>query len=69
MIKAIKSRTQNVLSNEVGASNVEIIIWIAVVLVIGAALFLFGGTIKDKVTGADNSVSGMQTNQKLQTTT
>ena len=65
MLSTLKNRAKNVLGNETGASNVEIIVWIAVVLVIAVALFAFGGQIKNKITGATSSVNSMNTNATL----
>ena len=59
MINLVKSRTKNVLSNEVGSSNVEIIVWIAVVLLIGVVIMAFGRTVRNKVQTAANTVGNM----------
>lgn len=41
---------------EDGASNLEAIVWIAVVLIVTVALLLFGGAIKDFVTQSTGHV-------------
>ena len=45
MLKNSLTKFKNLLNNENGASNVEIIVWISVVLVIATALFLFRDSI------------------------
>lgn len=47
MIKGLFNRAKYVVSGEEGASNVEIIVWISVVLVIASTLFTF----RDKIIG------------------
>lgn len=56
----ILNRVNYVMSGEEGASNIEIIIWIAVVLVIATALFLFRDAIKSFLGKATGSVDGLQ---------
>jgi len=51
-MKELFNRAKYVLNGEEGASNVEIIVWMSVVLVIATVLFLF----KDAVTTFVNSV-------------
>lgn len=46
-VKGLIERVKYVVSGEQGASNVEIIVWISVVLVIASTLFLF----RDKIIG------------------
>ena len=53
-------RVNYVMSGEEGASNIEIIIWIAVVLVIATALFLFRDAIKNFLGKATGAVDGLQ---------
>lgn len=43
----VMNRAKHVLGGEEGASNIEIIVWISVVLVIATVLFLF----RDAITG------------------
>ncbi|WP_257142948.1 hypothetical protein [Bacillus thuringiensis] len=54
------NRAKFVLNGEDGASNVEIIVWISVVLVLATALFLF----KDQIVGflgkAGGTVDGLK---------
>ena len=44
-MKKLLKRANHVLNNEVGASNVEIIVWMSVVLTIATVLFLFKDSI------------------------
>ncbi|HCL4480275.1 TPA: hypothetical protein N2D99_002363 [Clostridium botulinum] len=59
-MKNLINKAKYVLNGEEGASNVEIIVWISVVLVIATALFIF----KDKIVGflgkAGDRVDGLQ---------
>lgn len=48
------------LKGEEGASNVEIIVWISVVLVIATVLFAFRGQITNFVTGAGKQVDSLK---------
>lgn len=51
---------------EDGASNLEAIVWIAVVLIVTVVLLLFGGAIKDFVMGGTKDVETLtQTTNKL----
>lgn len=43
----IKKTTQNFLNDNSGASNLEIIVWFSVILVIATALFLFRDAVTD----------------------
>lgn len=54
-------RAKYVVNGEEGASNVEIIVWITVVLVIATALFLFRDAIVDFVVAAMGRVNTMTT--------
>lgn len=45
------------INNKSGASNVEIIVWISVVLVIATVLFLFRDAIIDFITKATGTVN------------
>jgi len=53
-MKELFNRAKYVLNGEEGASNVEIIVWMSVVLIIATVLFLF----KDSVVGFVNKVIG-----------
>ena len=53
-MKNVINRAHYVMTGEDGASNLEIIVWMSVVLVIAGFLFLF----RDKVGEFINSVSG-----------
>ena len=53
----ILDRAKYVLAGEEGASNLEIIVWMSVVLLIATALFLFKDKIVAFVNGASNRVS------------
>ena len=53
-------RAKYVMCGEQGASNVEIIIWISVVLVIATALFLFKDSIVGSLGKASGQVDGLQ---------
>lgn len=46
-MKNLMNRAKHVLNGEDGASNIEIIVWISVVLVIATALFLFRDAISN----------------------
>ena len=50
----ILNRVNYVMEGEQGASNVEIIVWISVVLMIATVLFLF----KDQIAGFLNRAGG-----------
>ena len=50
----ILSRIKRAVSNETGASNLEIIVWMSVVLVIAGFLFAF----RNKIGNFINSVTG-----------
>jgi len=59
-MKNLIKRAKYVMNGEDGASNIEIIVWISVVLVIATALFL----LKDKIVAflgkAGGKVDGLQ---------
>lgn len=59
MKKAMK-RVQAALQGEDGASNVEIIVWISVVLVIATVLFLFRDQISGFITNAGKQVNSLK---------
>lgn len=54
------SRAKYVISGEQGASNVEIIVWISVVLVIATTLFLFRDSIIGFLSKAINRVDSFE---------
>ena len=54
------NKVNYVISGEDGASNVEIIVWISVVLVIATALFLFRNQITKFIKGAGSQVDTME---------
>lgn len=59
MMNALAQRTKNVLNNEKGASNIEIIVWIGVVLLIAIVLIAFGKQIKGFLTTSGGKVDKM----------
>lgn len=59
-MKKLLSRAQYVMSGEDGASNVEIIVWISVVLVLATILFLFRDTIADFIQQAIDRIGEFQ---------
>lgn len=61
MNKLIK-RAKYVLKGEDGASNVEIIVWISVVLIIATALFYFKDQVTAFLTRASGQVNGLKVN-------
>lgn len=50
------NKVQTALTGEDGASNIEIIVWISVVLVIATALWAFRGSIVKFLGGAKGTV-------------
>ena len=59
-MKNLLSRAKYVLNGEDGASNIEIIVWISVVLVIATALFIFKNQIVNFLNKAGSKVDGLQ---------
>ena len=59
MLDVIKKRTKNVLGNDIGASNVEVVVWIAIIILIVAALIVLKKAIIDKLKNTGNSVTSM----------
>lgn len=57
-MKKLKERMNYVLKGEDGASNVEIIVWFAVVFVIAAALFLFRDAVTAFVAKVEAKIKG-----------
>lgn len=60
-MKNFVNRAKFVCGGEEGASNMEIIIWISVVLVIATALFLFQGQITSFLGNAGTEVGDLKT--------
>ncbi|PLS19683.1 hypothetical protein CVD28_04525 [Bacillus sp. M6-12] len=60
-MKNLMNRAKFVLKGEEGASNIEIIVWISVVLVIATALFAF----RDSITKFLGSSKGEVDNLKV----
>ncbi|WPS85484.1 hypothetical protein SMD22_00040 (plasmid) [Brevibacillus halotolerans] len=59
-MKELYNRAKYVVDGEDGASNVEIIVWISVVLVIATALFLFRDAISNFIGKAKGQVDGLK---------
>ncbi|WCK56929.1 hypothetical protein PP175_27335 (plasmid) [Aneurinibacillus sp. Ricciae_BoGa-3] len=59
-MKNLFNRAKFVMTGEAGASNIEIIVWISVVLVIATVLFVFRNAIMDFLTRATGQVNGLQ---------
>lgn len=55
-VKMLKEKINYVLNGEDGASNVEIIVWFAVVFVIAVALFLFRDAITAFITKVNTKI-------------
>lgn len=66
MIKSLRERAKHVAGGEQGASNMEIIVWVLVVLVIAIALFAFRDQISSFLGSSTETVGNMDT--KLQQT-
>ena len=54
------NRAKYVVSGEEGASNIELIVWFSVVLVIATALFLFKDSVVAFVTKATSQVNALK---------
>lgn len=65
-MKNLINRMKHVVGGEEGASNIEIVVWIVVVLVIAVALFLFRDQISNFIGSATGSVGNMDA--KIQAT-
>lgn len=63
-MKSLIERAKYVLRGDDGASNIEIIVWISVVLVIATALFLFRDSIVSFLGKARDSVDNFQVNTR-----
>lgn len=61
-MKNLMNRAKYVLEGEEGASNIEIIVWISVVLVIATALFAFRDSIKNFLGKSKGQVDGLKVN-------
>lgn len=59
-MKQMLERAKYVCGGEEGASNVEIIIWISVVLVIATVLFVFRKSITDFLTKSSGEVDNLK---------
>lgn len=59
-MKKMLQRLNYVLEGEEGASNVEIVVWISVVLVIATILFLFRDTINNFLDRASQRVDSLE---------
>ena len=67
-MKNVLNRAKFVCGGEEGASNMEIIVWISVVLVIATVLFTFRGQITSFLTRAGGQVDGLQVQGSTTTT-
>ena len=56
----IMKRVKTALTGEEGVSNVEIIVWISVVLMIATVLFVFKNQIVGFITNAGSSVDSLK---------
>lgn len=56
----VLKRVKTALTGEEGASNVEIIVWISVVLTIATVLFVFKDQIAGFITDAGGSVDDLE---------
>lgn len=61
-MKNLINRAKNVLGNEDGASNIEIIVWISVVLAIATVLFLFRDSIIAFINDAISQINNFRVN-------
>jgi len=59
-MRKLLDRAKYVVSGEEGASNVEIIVWISVVLVLATTLFLFRDSIKGFIEKAINRIDSFK---------
>jgi len=56
----LMNRAKHVMTGEDGASNIEIIVWISVVLVIATVLFVFRTAITDFLGRATGQVNNLE---------
>lgn len=61
-MRELMTKANYVLNGEDGSSNVEIIVWISVVLVIATALFVFKDHIVEFLNRASGQVNGLKVN-------
>lgn len=66
-MKNLINRAKHVVGGEEGASNIEIVVWTVVVLVIAVALFIFRDKIVDFFGTSSDVVGNMDT--KIKNTT
>lgn len=59
IVTNLMQRAKYVIKGEDGASNVEIIVWFSVVLVISTALFLFRNQVTDFISDAGEQVDAL----------
>lgn len=59
-MKNLIKKAKYVMTGEEGSSNIEIIIWISVVLVIATVLIVFSGQIKGFLTKAGGKVDALK---------
>lgn len=59
-MKDLMKRAKYVLNGEEGASNVEIIVWVSVVLIIATALYLFKDSIVAFIAKARGRIDGLE---------
>ena len=63
-MKHLIDRAKYVAGVEEGASNIEIVVWITVVLVIAVALFAFRDKISSFINSSSDTVGNMDTKIK-----
>lgn len=64
-MKNVMNRAKMVCGGEEGASNIEIIVWIGVVLLIATALFAFREQVVGFLKGSGNQVDSMGTKTNM----
>lgn len=67
-MKNLMNRVSFVMDGEDGASNVEIVVWISVVLIIATVLYLFKDAIIGFLQRAINRVNGLGSGSKTTNT-
>lgn len=68
-MKNVINRAHYVMTGEDGASNLEIIVWMSVVLVIAGFLFLFRNKVGEFLNSVSNKVGSMGKSMNNQFTT
>lgn len=68
-MKNLMNRVSYVMDGEDGASNVEIVVWISVVLIIATVLYLFKDAIIGFLQRAINRVNGLGSGKNSANTT